>query len=220
MFMLKDLRYKNILDLKGKLYFPPQQVICLVGESGSGKTTLLKLLNNLITADKGKVFYKEKDTTTLDPVQLRREVIMLQQAPIIFPGSVKENLLKGLFFAEKPLVEDARLLELLNSLNLQVELERSAADLSGGEKQRLALCRILLMKPEVLLLDEPTAALDEDTEELILKKVMDFTLQQRGTLIMVTHSKNIAYKHAHKIITLNEGKVTKTEEGVHKWRIS
>lgn len=212
MFTLKGLKYKNILEIEGEFSFSPYRVICIVGESGSGKTTFLKLLNNLITPDRGKVFYKGKDVNTFDPVQLRREVIMLPQVPIIFPGTVKENLLKGLYFSEKPVVEDELILDILKELNVNVELNRDSAELSGGEKQRLALGRILLMEPEVFLLDEPTSALDDNTEDLALRKVVDFALQRGSTLIMVTHSRDLAYKYGQAVITLNGGRISKMEE--------
>lgn len=210
MFTLKNIRYKNILEME-ELIIPSFKTTCIVGESGSGKTTLLKLLNNLLTPDEGELLYKGEDISSFDPVQLRREVVMLPQTPLIFPGTVKDNLLLGLYFAEKPLVEDDLLVAMLKKMKLKKDLRDNAAELSGGEKQRLCICRIMLMEPEVFLLDEPTSALDDSTEEMAIEKVVEFTRQNNKTLVMITHSKKLAYKYGEVMITLHEGKIARIE---------
>ncbi|MEW5920499.1 MAG: ATP-binding cassette domain-containing protein [Bacillota bacterium] len=216
MFTFKNVRYRNILGIED-LTIPAFQTTCIVGESGSGKTTLLKLLNNLLTCDQGEIFYKGKDIARLDPVRLRREVVMLPQTPLIFPGTVKDNLLAGLYFAEKPLVEGDLLIAMLDRMRLKKDLAHNAAELSGGEKQRLAICRIMLMEPEVFLLDEPTSALDDSTEEMAIEKLIEFARQKNKTLVMITHSKNIARQYGELIITLREGKISGIEEAEVKY---
>lgn len=207
MFYLEDIKYKEIISID-QLTISANRVTCIVGESGSGKTTFLKLLNNLITADSGRISYKNCPLKKIDPIELRRKVVMLPQTPVIFPETIKDNLLIGLKFSEKPIVvDDDQLEEIVNLLQLPKELTDLAKDLSGGEKQRLALGRILLMKPEAMLLDEPSAALDEATEEKVIKKLVSYAKNQRITLIMVTHSKKIAKDYATDIIELKEGKI-------------
>lgn len=211
MFYLQDLEYKDILDIKS-LQIPDNKVTCIVGESGSGKTTLLRLLNKLISCDKGEIFYNNRSFNDINSIELRRRVVMLPQTPAIFPGTVKENLLIGLKFSEKPLTEDEKLLEVLNMIHLNKNLNEDAEKLSGGEKQRLALGRVLLLDPEVFLLDEPSSALDEETEQIIIEKLVSYTRQNNKTLIMVTHSKKVAQNFSDIIIEIKSGKVVNQKE--------
>lgn len=211
MFTLKNVRYREILQVDA-LTIPPLQTTCIVGESGSGKTTLLKLLNNMLSCDQGQIFYQGKEINTLDAVRLRREVVMLPQTPLIFPGTIKDNLLAGLVFAEKPPVADDLLIAALHGMKLYKEPAHSAAELSGGEKQRLAVCRLILMEAEVFLLDEPTSALDEGTEEMVMERLLAFAGGKNKTIIMITHSQKIAYRYARLIVTLKGGKISQMEE--------
>ena len=211
MFTLKKVRYKNILAIDD-LTLPSLQTTCIVGESGSGKTTLLKLLNHMLSCEQGELLYQGEDIESLDPVELRREVVMLPQTPLIFPGTIRDNLLIGLQFAEKPFVEDELLLNILDRMQLKKDLAHNAYVLSGGEKQRLAICRIMLLQPEVFLLDEPTSALDDSTEEMAIEKLIDFAKEHHKTIIMITHSEKVARKYGDVIITLSGGEITKVEE--------
>ncbi|MDM5339932.1 ATP-binding cassette domain-containing protein [Fictibacillus enclensis] len=203
MFELKDIRYKGILKI-GHLHIKENKVSILTGESGSGKTTVLKLLNHLISPDEGKVFYKGKDIATLDPVQHRRNVIMLQQMPAIFPGTVKDNLVAGLMFSEKAVPDDRVLEEALHSVHLRKSLETEAEELSGGEQQRLALARVLLLDAEVYLLDEPSSALDDETADEVISSFLKKAKQKNTTVVMVTHSKQIADRYAEVPVHLEE----------------
>ncbi|PKM50426.1 MAG: ABC transporter ATP-binding protein [Firmicutes bacterium HGW-Firmicutes-7] len=206
MFSLKEVKYKNILNVK-HLHIKKNKITCIIGESGSGKTTLLRLLNKLISCDSGEITYNEQSLKVIDSVELRRNVVMLPQAPAIFSGSIKDNLLIGLKFSEKPLLSDDHLTEVLNLVNLNKELHDNAENLSGGEKQRVALGRVILLHPEVLLLDEPSSALDEDTEYLIIDALVNYTRENNKTMIMVTHSKKVAHQFSDEIIEIKRALV-------------
>lgn len=208
MFYLKNIKYKNVLDI-AVLTIPPNVVTCIVGQSGSGKTTLLRLLNNLISPDKGEILYKDTPLNTINSINLRREVVMLSQSPGIFQGSIKDNLLIGLNFSEKPPAEDLKLINILNMLKLNKNLNEDAEKLSGGEKQRLALGRILLMEPDVLLLDEPSSALDEDTENIIIESIITYVKNSNKTLIMITHSSKVAETYGDNIVKIHNGSILK-----------
>lgn len=213
MFVLNNVRYKGILDIK-HLCLPEHKISCIVGESGSGKTTLLYLLNNLVACDSGSILWHQQSLYEIDPIQLRRRVVMLGQTPVVFDGSVRENLLIGLKFAEKALPGDDALREVLRQVSLKKELKVEAVHLSGGEKQRLALGRVLLMEPEVLLLDEPSSALDEDTEEVLIGSLVKYVKDKGKTLIMVTHARKIAEKYGEYIIEIEQGRVkTVSDQG-------
>lgn len=206
MFKLKDVKYKDILDIKN-LKISKNKITCIVGESGSGKTTLLSLLNKMISSDIGEIIYNDKPLMSIDSIELRREVVMLPQIPAIFEGSIKDNLLIGLKFSQKPFVSDDKLSEILDAVKLDKDMNEAAEKLSVGEKQRLALGRIMLLEPEVYLLDEPSSSLDEETEEMIIKKLVEHTKANNKSLIMVTHSKKIAENFADNIVEVREGKI-------------
>lgn len=211
LFSIKNLKYKDILNIE-KLNLPEKKIICIVGESGGGKTTLLKMLNKLVSPDSGNIYYKNKDLSEIDAVTLRREVVMLSQSPSIFKGTVKENLLIGIKFAEKPQVSDEALKDVLDFVNLNKDLKDNADLLSGGEKQRLALARVILMEPQVYLLDEPSSALDEETEELIIRKMVNHCRKRNKSLIMVTHSKTMAETYYDYLIELKSGNILNVKE--------
>lgn len=206
MFYLRNIKFKEILHIK-ELSIPSNKVTCIVGESGSGKTTLIKLLNNLISSTEGEILFKGKSILDLNPLNLRRQVVMLPQTPAIFNGNVRDNLLAGLRFSEKPLADDRKLNEILQMVKLKAELYKDADKLSGGEKQRLALGRVILMDPEVFLLDEPSSALDEETEIAIINKLVQYVKEKNKTLIMVTHSKNLSNKFSENTIEIKNGKL-------------
>jgi putative ABC transport system ATP-binding protein len=210
MFYLKNVQYKNILNIQ-ELRIHKNKITCILGESGAGKSTLLKLFNKIISYDTGDILYNEKSLKEVNSIDLRREVVMLPQSPSIYPGSIKDNLLIGLNFSGKALVNDQRLDEIMNFIRLNKQLNEEASKLSGGEKQRVALGRVLLLEPEVFLLDEPSSALDETTAALIIDRLVQYTKQKNKSMIMVTHSKQIANKFADEIIQIDKGSV-KLEE--------
>src|SRR6056297_908684 len=205
MFELNDLKYKDILEIDN-LEIYKGEITCIVGRSGGGKSTFLKLLNNMISSKKGNIKFKGKNIEEYNPIKLRREILMLPQNPVIFSGTIRDNFTITLQYNDLELQNDQRYNELLKKVGLSNQnLDSSAEKLSGGEKQRLALARILLLDPNTLLLDEPSSALDEETEELIIDMVVNFINEKNGTLVMVTHSKEIAKRYADRIITINEG---------------
>jgi putative ABC transport system ATP-binding protein len=211
LFQLTNIRYKNILDIKA-LEIPQNRVTCIIGESGSGKSTLLRLLNKLISCDSGEILYYGFSLDSINAVELRRNVVMLPQLPAIFPGTIRDNLQIGLKFAEKPPVDDEKLRQILIMVHLNKDLGDDSDKLSGGEKQRLALGRVILLEPEVFLLDEPSSALDEETERVIIEKLVAYTKETNKTLIMVTHSKKVAQTYSDNIVELNQGKVANFKE--------
>ncbi|MGP4041698.1 ABC transporter ATP-binding protein [Gracilibacillus sp. D59] len=203
MFSINQLVFKDILTVR-KLDIESGKVYCLFGESGSGKSTLLKMFNSMLTPDQGSITYKDEPITDLDPVQLRREVVMLGQDPVVFDGTVRDNLLIGLHFADKEEVEDWELTKLLKELHVTKNLDEKADKLSGGEQQRLAFGRVLLMNVEVYLLDEPTSALDEETETAVMDLFTKKIRNAGKTAIMVTHSKEVAETYSDEIIYMND----------------
>src|SRR5688572_13102079 len=104
-FTLDNVRFGRILEVP-HLEIPEGKVTCIVGRSGSGKTTLLRLLNRMISPDAGTILYRGTPITEIDPVELRRRVVMLPQSPVMFDGTIRDNLLIGLRFSDRPPVDD------------------------------------------------------------------------------------------------------------------
>ncbi|PER58068.1 ABC transporter ATP-binding protein [Bacillus thuringiensis] len=203
MFILKDVIYKDILHIP-YLQIQNEKITCIIGESGSGKSTLLRMLNDLQSPTSGTIEYNGKLISDYPPIQLRRDVVMLGQTPPIFDGTVKDNLLMGLRLSEKTFPNDDALRSALQTVSLDKQLEDSATSLSGGEKQRLAFARIVLMDPPVYLLDEPTSALDSDTERRVMKQFTELARKKKKTVIFITHSQQLPEEIADDIIEISK----------------
>ncbi|MFL5816460.1 MAG: ABC transporter ATP-binding protein [Conexibacter sp.] len=182
---------------------PKGAVTALVGSSGVGKSTLLRCLNRLLVPQAGTVLLDGEDAAALEPCLLRRRVGLVGQTPVMLPGSVRENLAYGL-----PADADAsadRLAHALADAGLGAAfLERPATELSGGERARVALARALTREPELLLLDEPTAALDADATEHIAATVR--ALAQAGLgVVVATHDLPFAAAVGDRVVALRDG---------------
>lgn len=191
MFQLKNVKVDGILHID-ELSIPANQITCIVGPSGSGKSTLLRLLNSLSSPDHGEILFKNKSISSMDPLQLRRSVVMVSQAPVIFDGTIEDNLQIGRTFSEKEPASEEDMNYLLELFSLGKLLDEEAEHLSGGEKQRLSWARAMLLDPEVFLLDEPTSALDEETARTVLLRFRDHVKEKSKTVIMITHSQELA----------------------------
>lgn len=188
----------------------PGEFISVVGPSGSGKSTFLKLCSNLISPTGGVVSYKEKNIWEYNPVELRKKIAYCFQTPYLFGDSVMENVAFPYSLRNsKP--ERNRINELFALFNLPIEiLDTDVKNLSGGEKQRIALIRSLLFKPEVLLLDEATSALDTDNAQIVENVIS--TLNNDGmTILWVTHNLEQSRKYANRILTIETGRIKSTE---------
>ena len=205
MFKIQNLIFQGILDIP---FLEIQETVtCLVGTSGSGKTTLLRMLNRLYAPDAGEIFYQDRELGSWDPVALRREVVMLGQTPVIYNGTVEENLQMGRQFSQKSLAGTTHLQKALERVGLEKSLQESCRNFSGGEKQRLCLARVMLMDAPVFLLDDPSAALDAGTEKAVLGSFTEFIREGRKQLVMVTHSEALAKDSGGITIRLEKGKV-------------
>jgi putative ABC transport system ATP-binding protein len=210
-FSLRDISHRKILFIP-RLDIPAGSLYCITGKSGSGKTTLLKLLNNLISCDEGEVSYYSNNVLTLDPVALRHRVIMVPQSPWIFPRTVLENIELAFYFNRKePPAQDENE-QLLSVSDMSGMLGRDTFTMSGGEKQRLVLARAMLLDPETLLLDEPTAALDKENAEAVIIFLAQWVRKPGKSLVMITHAETLISKHADYILNLAEGQILSLQE--------
>ena len=179
--------------------------LTITGPSGSGKSSLLKLLAALVSPSSGQLFYQGQEMGDLDPVAYRREVSYCFQQPVLFGQTVRDNVAFPFEIRQIPFDQE-RVLTALARLDLGPEfLDKPIKDLSGGEKQRVALVRNLLFEPKVLLLDEVSSGLDEKTKILLRTFLKD--LHQEGvTLIEVTHDQQ-EIEAAERLVTIVGGRL-------------
>ena len=180
----------------------PSGSTALVGPSGSGKSTLLRLLNRLADPDEGSVRFHGTDVRELDPLELRRRVGLVPQLPAPVAGTVADNVCFGprLHGEQVDPEPPLRLAGLDPSF-----ADRDASRLSVGEQQRVMLARALALEPEVLLLDEPTAALDEDAKQAVEETLAGLPAV---SLVLVTHERAQAERLADRVIRLEGGRIT------------
>src|SRR5699024_9283853 len=144
MFQLKNIIVPDVIEIESLTL--DADVISIEGQSGSGKSTLLRLLNNLDDPSSGEIYFQEKNIKEMNHRELRKQVVMLPLNPTVHDGIIHDNLMIGLTFYEQPIQDDNELNDILKKLWIEKSLDTSASDLSGGEQQRMALARILLMK--------------------------------------------------------------------------
>ena len=207
MFEFHNVEFEDILNIDN-LTINSNEITCIIGPSGSGKSTLLRLINKLISPTKGYISLDGEDIASIDSTTYRRRVPMLSQNPVTFPGSVRDNLLMGRKFQEKDLLSDQILKKALESVKLDKSLGEDIDNLSGGEAQRLAIARLMLCDSEVYLLDEPSSALDDLTEDFVIKTMVDMAREKNKTIIYVTHSKDMADKYSDKLIKIVDGRIS------------
>jgi putative ABC transport system ATP-binding protein len=205
-FEFFDVAYKDIIHLP-HLFIAEGIITTLTGASGSGKTTILKMLNKMISPTQGRILFKGKDLHDTNTVLHRRNVTMLSQTPVTFEGDIRENLYIGLRFAQKDIPKEDRMTNVLERVQLDKPLDSPASILSGGEKQRLSLARVILLDPDVYLLDEPSSSLDDETEKIIIEMITEHVRDKKKSMVMATHAKAIAKKYSDSIIDLSKGKV-------------
>jgi UDP-glucose/iron transport system ATP-binding protein len=180
----------------------------LVGPSGAGKSTLLRLLNRLADPDSGTIDYRGQDVREYDVLELRREVALVPQLPALLPGTVAENVSFGPRLCER----ECDLGEALTLAGLGGSFaNRSAAQLSVGEQQRVMLARALALRPAVLLLDEPTAALDERSRDAVERTLLDLRDRLSASLIIVTHDPAQARRLGDRTVALEDGRIREPE---------
>jgi len=183
------------------------RITTLGGPSGSGKTTLLRILGQLADPDQGQLLLDGTDLRTLPPREARRRVALVSQAPAMFPGTVLENVRTGPRLAGKELAPAAAR-ELIVRAGLDPEfLGQDARALSGGEKLRVAVARALALRPEVWLLDEPTAALDPERADTLLALLRELAAAGAPVLV-VTHDARALQQLDGTRLELSGGRLT------------
>jgi osmoprotectant transport system ATP-binding protein len=187
------------------------QLVVFIGPSGCGKTTLLKMINKLIQPSAGKIFVNGKDISTMDAIELRRNIGYVIQNTGLFPHmSIRENLelipkLKG----EDPAKIAKKTEELLQVVGLNpIEfLDRFPKELSGGQQQRVGVARAFSTDSDIILMDEPFSALDPVTRNSLQDELVQMQKELNKTIIFVTHDMDEAIKIADMICILKDGDI-------------
>src|ERR1700716_229835 len=189
------------LDIRAGEFF------ALLGPSGCGKTTLLRMLAGFETPDEGRILLDGKDIAKVLPHQ--RPVNMMFQNYALFPHlTVRDNIAFGLKRGGMPRAQiDARVAEMVALVKLEGLEKRKPDQLSGGQRQRVALARSLARRPQVLLLDEPLAALDKKLRESTQLELMELQRRLGMTFIIVTHDQEEAMTVAHRIGVMDAGRL-------------
>ena len=209
MLELKKIRksYEGIEVLKNiNLKIEKGEIVSILGPSGCGKTTLLNLILGLTQVSEGRIIFDGEDITEM-PMEKRGFNIVFQDY-VLFPNlNVYENIVYGL--KNKPNISTTKeVQDLINLLGLGKHLTKKIEELSGGQKQRTALARTLVMKPKILLLDEPLSALDGVIKESIKQKIKEIARDFKLTTIIVTHDPEEALTLSDKVLIVNEGQIS------------
>lgn len=204
----KNFHGRVVLDLP-ELQIEPGGITVIRGPNGAGKSVLLSILAMLLEPDQGRVFFRGRKVRSGGGVKLRQSITLVSQDPYMFHGTVERNAAMGLAWRGKNRAQrKAEATMALKMVGLAESAGLRAQRLSGGERQRTALARAIVTRPEVLLLDEPFAALDEGGAVLCENLVDD--LARNGTsVVMVLHSADQTSRLARTVISMERGKIVR-----------
>lgn len=182
------------------------EIVSILGPSGCGKTTLLNIILGLTNPDSGEINFNGEDITKV-PMEKRGFNIVFQDYALFPNLNAYQNITYGL--KNKPGISTQEEIDdFINLLGLKEHLNKKIEQLSGGQKQRVALARTLVMKPKILLLDEPLSALDGVIKESIKERIKTIAKEFNLTIIIVTHDPEEALTLSDKVLIINQGKIS------------
>jgi len=205
----KKLNSRFSLDIEN-LHADRNKILTIIGPNGSGKSSLIKIINLLEKPDEGKMYFNGTEVTNgnTDKAKIRKKMSVVFQEPLLFNSSVYNNIIMGLKIRKiKPSTARDRIDYYIKKLKIGSLLGRSIKNLSGGEKQRISLARALILDPELLLLDEPLANIDQQSREDLRRDIFELIKDFRKSIIYVTHDRNDAMVVADDIAVLNNGRI-------------
>ena len=209
--VVRQFGERTVLEID-HLGFEARKIYALIGPNGAGKTTLLNQLSFLDRPNSGHITFKNETVSYEQSVltRLRRQVVLVDQTPILFTGSVWKNIEFGLKVRNIPRHERTlRIQQALERVTMADFAHLDAHGLSGGEVKRVALARALALEPEVLLCDEPTANVDREHQEIILKILSHANSVKNTTIIFSTHYLSQSRRLADHTILLQNGRLSK-----------
>ncbi|WP_423680916.1 MULTISPECIES: ABC transporter ATP-binding protein [unclassified Undibacterium] len=201
----KSFGPRRLLDI-AELNIEQSHAYVLTGMNGSGKSTLLRILSGLESAQTDEVRYLDKVTTFSPyPRELRNDIVYVHQHPVMFSGTVAENIAYGLRLRKAENIEKQVALAMCWAGILHLS-DHDARYLSGGEKQRVALARVKVLEPRLLLLDEPTANLDGEAREQVIALIPTLT-QAGSSVVVVCHDRELIALPDMQRLKLRDGKL-------------
>ena len=217
-FKINETQEKTVLD-NISLMFPSSGLIAIVGKSGSGKSTLLNMISLLDKPTSGRVYFDNENVETWN--QKRKEQYLNKDIGIVFQNYHLLENETGLFNVALPLLisgEDKKIsLQLAKNLleDLYIDQQiymKKCKDMSGGEKERIAILRSIINNPKIVLADEPTGALDSHNSTLVMEIFKE--ISKKRLVIFVTHNIELVKKYADQVISIIDGKTKYIESGV------
>lgn len=210
LYELKNIEHfygnKKVLDIKD-LILEKNQIVGFLGPNGSGKSTLFSLLSFTSKVENGKLLYMGGDSKKLD-LLTKQNVVILPQNPYLLKRSVFENITYGLKIRDDKHNLEVRVKEALACVGLDsCFAKRNWSELSGGEAQRVALSSRLILKPKVLILDEPTSAVDTNSAQIIKEAILFAKQELNTTILIASHDHNWLNHISNKKIGLFQGKI-------------
>lgn len=203
---------ENVLN-NLNFYVRAGECVAFVGESGAGKSTLLNMIIGFLEPSEGSIFIDGMDMSTIDKVEYRRNISVVPQNPVLFSGSIRDNITYGLNNVDDErlaaIVEAANVKEFVSKLpdGLETMIGERGDKLSGGQKQRIAIARALIRDPKIIILDEATSALD-NISEMYVQQALKRLISNRTTFIVAHRLSTI--KHADRIIVIKNGKIVES----------
>lgn len=205
---------ENVWVLKNfSLKIPKCTMTAIVGSSGSGKSTIASLVLRLYDPSKGRILLDNHALTSLDPMWVKSQIGVVSQEPVLFSGTIRDNITYGSENATNHDVEDAAMRAYVSEFikrmpaGLDTIVGERGISLSGGERQRVAIARALIKKPKILILDEATSALDAESEYFVQEALEKAT--QGRTVLTIAHRLS-TIKNADNIVVLDKGRVAET----------
>ena len=187
-----------------------KETLSIVGESGSGKTSLIMLIGGLEKASSGKIFFENNEITNMSEDEIsnirRKNIGIVFQSFYLIPNYTALENVSLTLEINKISNAEIKAIEILERFGLSERFYNLPSQLSGGEQQRVAIARSIVMKPKLILADEPTGNLDSENSELISKILFDYVSDEKASLIMVTHDNNLANRTMKKI-KIKDGRI-------------
>ena len=198
---LKDFKLE-----KTNLMVDNEDYLVIIGPTGSGKSVLLETIAGFYQPDNGRIYLEGNDITNLNPED--RNISIVYQDYVLFPHmNVFDNIAFGLKRKKDDDIIKSKVLEIAKLMQIDHLLDRDPTTLSGGEQQRVAIARSLVVEPKILLMDEPFAALDVNTHALLSSLIKNVISKHKTTCIHVSHNFNDVYNLAEKVAVMKDGKI-------------
>ncbi|MGL5260081.1 MAG: ABC transporter ATP-binding protein [Lachnospiraceae bacterium] len=199
------LRFNHFIEYP-EINIAENAMTFISGESGCGKSSYLKILNKTVLPSQGKIVYKDEDIEELPVLQYRKKVLLVPQEVFLLDDTIEENFRFYYDAREEKPLSSQKIEEFLRICCLDFSATDYCTILSGGERQRVFLSIFLSLASKVLLLDEPTAALDENTSITLLANIKEYCMLKGITIICVCHNDSLIEKFSDYIIKLGEKK--------------